>query len=65
MTDSSALIEQRQEFAAKQKALQDVFGLAADGDQFDFSRKTVLREARRHGRAGRDGQGQGTEPGVR
>lgn len=44
MSSSSALVEQRQEFAAKQQQLQEVFELAKDGKTFDLSRKAVLEK---------------------
>jgi HK97 family phage major capsid protein len=41
---STSLVEQREQFATKQKLAADVFELAQDGTQFDLSRKTVLEK---------------------
>jgi HK97 family phage major capsid protein len=41
---STSLVEQREQFAAKQKLAAEVFELAQDGKQFDLSRKTVLEK---------------------
>src|SRR5690349_14828616 len=42
MAESNALVEKRQEFQAKQKALAEVFSNAKDGAAYDLSRKSVL-----------------------
>lgn len=39
---SNALVEQREEFATKQRELAEIMDLAKDGKVFDLSRKTVL-----------------------
>lgn len=44
MSESNALVEKRQEFAAKQRQLGEVFELAKDGAVYDFSRKNVLEK---------------------
>lgn len=41
-TVSNALVEKRQEFAAKQKELAEAFEIAKDGAVYDFSRKAAL-----------------------
>lgn len=41
---STALTEQRQQFAAKQKDLAEIFTMAKDGSVYDFSRKAVLEK---------------------
>jgi HK97 family phage major capsid protein len=42
MPDHTALVEQRAQFAAKQKELGDVMAMAKDGAAYDLGRKTVL-----------------------
>lgn len=45
MSESTALVELREEFHKKQDDLKEVFDLAKDGtNQFDFSRKPVLEK---------------------
>lgn len=44
MSESAALLEQRQEFHAKQREMTEVFDLARDGKSFDLSRANVLEK---------------------
>jgi HK97 family phage major capsid protein len=44
MSESNTLVEKRQEFAAKQKELAEVFAIAKDGDVYDLSRKAALEK---------------------
>src|SRR4051812_13290939 len=44
MPENTALVEQRQKFAAKQKEMGEVFELAKDGSVYDLSRKSVLEK---------------------
>jgi HK97 family phage major capsid protein len=44
MSVSNALVEKRQEFAAKQKELAEAFEIAKDGSVYDFSRKAALEK---------------------
>jgi len=42
--ESNALVEKRQQFAAKQKELGEVMSMAKDGSTYDMSRKNVLEK---------------------
>lgn len=44
MSVSNALVEKRQQFAAKQKELAEAFEIAKDGNVYDFSRKAALEK---------------------
>lgn len=44
MSESNALVEKRQQFAAKQKELAEAFEIAKDGNVYDFSRKAALEK---------------------
>jgi hypothetical protein len=44
MSDSNALVEKRQQLAAKQRELAEAFDLAKDGTAYDFSRKSALEK---------------------
>ena len=44
MADPTVLVEQREQFAAKQAKISEVLEMAKNGKDFDFSRANVLKE---------------------
>lgn len=44
MAESNALVEKRQQFAAKQRELGEIMSMAKDGSTYDMSRKNVLEK---------------------